>query len=81
VDRFMERHRLLEAQPSHGFLPFPDFLLVSQKPLAQVFDDGPSTFTQFGLWQPRYVGQILAAPDPAQDTVRKFFMMCFDEMD
>jgi hypothetical protein len=77
----MEWHRLLEAQPSHGFLPFPDFLLVAQKPLAQVFDDGPSALTQFGLRQPPYMGQILAAPDFAQDAVRKFFMMCLDEMD
>jgi hypothetical protein len=77
----MERHRLLKTLSSHRFLEFSHFLFVAQKPLAEMFEEQPVSLAQFGLRQPQYVGQILAAPDLAQNAVRKFLMMCFDEMD
>src|SRR3974390_296294 len=77
----MERYRLFEPQLSHGFLPFPHFLLVAQKPLAQVLEDGPVSLSQFGLRQAPDVRQILPAPDLAQDAVCEFLMMSFNEID
>jgi hypothetical protein len=81
MDRLMERHRLLETAPSQRFLSFAQFLLAAREPLAEVFENDPVPLAQFGLRQPQNLGQILAAPDLAQNAVRKFLMMCFDEMD